>query len=1125
MKKIAFLIVDPHTLNQEEHSAWSFVSRLKTFRAEKVLFSALDKNPRSLLNFDLAWWHFDESLELPEIATNDSTIRSIRAFLSKGRGLLLSLASAQYVVDLGLESIRPNICVSGLWEEKSWAEGHPDTRGFGAFGQHPIFKGFSGGTFTSAPDIGRRYTAAYYEDQLPAAGRVVAVEKLYIKLDEQRRNVIEHSLDAGRIVSIGSHFYFSDSEQRFRRQLEHFASNCFSYLSTPTARKSEKVNERIYWDFSLPTVAEFSHRSKPLSVTSHKLPTRSDELVIHRDFAAPDLTEQFFDLSGRRVLIMGGERGGISEIWCHPVRILDNLKIQFRVGKALPQWSHELSPVVTICPESLTRRYNLNDATIEETLFADLLKPCGAIHYSVRSRKTVQIVLSARIDLRTMWPLSDRAIGSRRFAWDEAIHAGIITDASGQSSSILGSSRKPTDHLIGQYSEIVLEGDRLKGLPTESSAVALGFRVSLNSGARQCTIAFAGSGQSMQESIQSYRSVVQRPGPSLGRQRSRLRSVLRSSVRFATPSEQVNNAYRWAIAGLDKFVVEAPLLGRSFVAGYGLSSEGWNGGHTISGRPGYAWYFGRDSVWTGLAALACGEHEIVRDVLEFLGNYQDIDGKVLHELTTSGYAHYDAADSTPLYLVLMGRYVRATGDREFAASEFSRLIKAIEYCYSTDTDNDHLIENANVGHGWVEGGQLFPSHAEHYLNACWAEALLQSSFMAELLSERRLGRKWNEKAELVRTVLKREFWNPRTGFYNFSKCRDGSFVEEKTVLPSVGMYFKCTEHDKAQHSLAEYSGDNFSSDWGVRIVGKDNRFFNPTGYHYGSIWPLFTGWTSLAEFTNLRPLQGYMHLLSNALLYDQFSAGNMEEVLHGEVFRPVGVCPHQAWSQSMVIQPLIEGLLGLETDVIHKTVHMSPYFPPDWREASVKNIRLGDHRMDLDLYRKEKETVFVISLRRYSNKSRPSANYSLSFRPFFSLGTFIERFTIGSTMHNFAVLVDDYRALPTVQLQLGRKTVVRVEHKQGLALIPAVPHFQHGQKSKGVRVVNESWRNKSYVLTLEGKPGEDSIIEVLDRSRTARSVEGARVLAHDGDHLILAVPFEGDQSAGSYVRKDVVVNT
>ena len=102
-------------------------------------------------------------------------------------------------------------------------------------------------------------------------------------------------------------------------------------------------------------------------------------------------------------------------------------------------------------------------------------------------------------------------------------------------------------------------------------------------------------------------------------------------------------------------------------------------------------------------------------MLEFYQKFQDLNGKIFHEVSTSGFVHYDASDATPLYIALAGRYLHYSGDIDFIKESWPYIKKAIDYCYSTDTDNDNLIENTNVGHGWVEGGGLFGSHTSLYL--------------------------------------------------------------------------------------------------------------------------------------------------------------------------------------------------------------------------------------------------------------------------------------------------------------------------------------------------------------------------------------------------------------------------
>ena len=101
------------------------------------------------------------------------------------------------------------------------------------------------------------------------------------------------------------------------------------------------------------------------------------------------------------------------------------------------------------------------------------------------------------------------------------------------------------------------------------------------------------------------------------------------------------------------------------MAGYSTTARGWDGRHKISGRPGYAWYFGRDSEWSGFAIDNYGDFKSIKQQLLFLQKYQDIYGKIFHEISTSGVVHYDAADATPLYIILAAHYFRSSGDIEF----------------------------------------------------------------------------------------------------------------------------------------------------------------------------------------------------------------------------------------------------------------------------------------------------------------------------------------------------------------------------------------------------------------------------------------------------------------------------
>src|SRR5206468_5168424 len=82
---------------------------------------------------------------------------------------------------------------------------------------------------------------------------------------------------------------------------------------------------------------------------------------------------------------------------------------------------------------------------------------------------------------------------------------------------------------------------------------------------------------------------------------------LARTVSLELPDAQLQRAYDWARISEFQGRVSNPYLGTGLVAGYRTSGE--------SQRPGFAWFFGRDSFWTALALDAAGDFSTVRTAL------------------------------------------------------------------------------------------------------------------------------------------------------------------------------------------------------------------------------------------------------------------------------------------------------------------------------------------------------------------------------------------------------------------------------------------------------------------------------------------------------------------------------
>jgi glycogen debranching enzyme len=136
----------------------------------------------------------------------------------------------------------------------------------------------------------------------------------------------------------------------------------------------------------------------------------------------------------------------------------------------------------------------------------------------------------------------------------------------------------------------------------------------------------------------------------------------------SSPDPHFDAAMQWAEIAIEQAKV---LTGNetSLVAGWYPSFD--------SARPGFGWYFGRDTLWTLYAVNSYGDKTLAKQVLEFLARRQRDDGKMMHEYSltaddlhgdltwaTLGY-EYAAADATPLFIMAVADYVRTTGDLDF----------------------------------------------------------------------------------------------------------------------------------------------------------------------------------------------------------------------------------------------------------------------------------------------------------------------------------------------------------------------------------------------------------------------------------------------------------------------------
>ncbi len=420
-----------------------------------------------------------------------------------------------------------------------------------------------------------------------------------------------------------------------------------------------------------------------------------------------------------------------------------------------------------------------------------------------------------------------------------------------------------------------------------------------------------------------------------------------------TPDPNFDRALRWAAIAIDQGRVRLPDE-TGLVAGYYESGD--------SARPGYAWFFGRDALWTSYAINSYGDFALTRQALEFLIRRQRADGKIMHEFSqTAGLVDwkstpyfYAAADSTPLFIMAMEDYVNTSGDLEFLRAHWDAVCRAYAFTRAHDSDGDGIYENTE-GTGWVESWPSGMPHQEVYLAALDQQSAEAVSRLAGLFggqASAELAAAARRQADEIRARLGSEYYDAASHFYAFSRNPDGTLDPTATIYPAVAWWTGRLTLPRADNMLSRWASAEFSTDWGTRDISSRTSFYDPISYHQGSVWPLFTGWVALAEYRAGRTLSAYAHLMQNAGLTFADDPGAVTELLSGEFFQSLGrSSSHQVWSSAMVLSPALRGLFGLDWDALHHTLRLAPNLPAGWDRARLHNVPLGAARIDLEFIR------------------------------------------------------------------------------------------------------------------------------------------------------------------------------
>ena len=838
----------------------------------------------------------------------------------------------------------------------------------------------------------------------------------------------------------------------------------------------------------------FAHRAN----AQNEMGSQSKPLLIQR----PVRTWEFLCAVGKKAGIFGNESGRV-EAWVYPLKVLRDFHLTIHHdGKAIP--AETLVRTIEARPESTTLVYAGDTFSIREKFFVPVDEAGAVIQFDVETEQPLELEVAFRRDFALEWPA---AIGGTWANWNAGLNAFVFGEESRRFAAVVGSATGRDAHL--EYET------------NYSSAHENSMRLGVTEKGRDTKLlVLAGSIHGAVEAEQTYKKLIASHDDLEKQSAAYYADYLKKTVSVELPDAQLREAYDWSRVSLVQGLVVNPTMGTGLIAGYRTSGE--------SQRPGFAWFFGRDAFWSTLALNSEGDFATARTALAFVAQFQRDDGKIPHEIAQGAsfvnwfkdYPYgFASADATPLYIIAMQDYVRASGDVEFAKTNWNHLWKAYEFLNSTYADG--FPKNFGIGHGWVEGGPLLPVKSEFYQSGLAVEAKRALSELAKLVGKEEDSKKLAAESEKERAALNTTYWSPEKNIYAFALDNQNKRVDEASVLATVPMWFGLVDEKNASVMISQLAAHEHQTDWGMRIISNKSAHYGGGGYHYGSVWPLFTGWASVGEYRYHREQPAYANLRANALLSLDGSPGHVTEVLSGDYYQPLSTAsPHQIWSAAMVISPMLRGVLGLQADAGHHTLVFNPHLPANWMHLDVSNVHIGE--ISLELNYKKTENGLQLEVARTNGKEE----CVVEFRPAINPRAKVTKAELNGKAIPFKVEQSENDQHVVVRIRVGaEKNSLRIylANDFGLDSQSVLPPL--GRSSEGLRILSEIWSVAKDQLDLEvsGAAGHEYRLEVWNAGQIERLVGANLSSTKSGERAFLSVQFPKETSE-EYPRSHIVIH-
>ncbi|MGE5744742.1 MAG: hypothetical protein ACM368_12450, partial [Gemmatimonadota bacterium] len=288
-----------------------------------------------------------------------------------------------------------------------------------------------------------------------------------------------------------------------------------------------------------------------------------------------------------------------------------------------------------------------------------------------------------------------------------------------------------------------------------------------------------------------------------------------------------------------------------------------------------------------------------------------------------------------------------------------------------------------------------------------------------------------------------------------------------TVWPATGLAFGLFDDDRGMATAATLARAAITTDWGARALASTSPLFDPLHYNNGTVWPFVTGFDAWGLYRAHNATMGFAATSAVARTTFLWGLGANPEVFSGSTFEPLETAvPQQFFATSMLLTPLLRGLVGWEGDVPDDRVTLAPHLPPQWDSLAVERLPVGTGRYTVQLARTD--TTLAMELTRTAGTGVDT----LVFSPALPLGAAVREVRANGRSVTCAARSTGADEHVDCRLALGTRLVVLIRHAPGWAVLLPPPAPERGARSTSMKVLSQRLAGDALELQLEGLAGK-----------------------------------------------------